>query len=554
MKPFIKRVTALLMAAVLFCAAAVPAMAVEPTYRMTRAFTGSRYYEKFSEVELTGNYRADLINIALSQTGYHEGGCDADRDGMNLTSDGNWTEYGYYCECDGFAWCAMFVSWCARQARIPKSVIDDSRVARAPWFGVDFEYKEDYTPVPGDIIFFINPGEEWSHVGIVTAVDENGVWTVEGNSRDQVRVKFYEFDNDYIKGYGLYDSEPCTPELIKRDPLYKLQFDLNGGEGKRRDQYTLGDAPIVLYANAPDEVGDDDEFLEEPEHNDWCWKDGCDFMGWYLRRDSDGFWLTEKNGWRSGTEIVTYKYSRRIYADESAVTIENEWGASEGDTYTCYAVWKNQKNGKLEDDTAFVSNTDSKGWVNVFYDLREGEPYYNAAKNMISRGLINGVADSKFGPDGSLTRAQFLTMLYRYDRGIVAATEVPYSDVKPGDWFYDAVLWAWDNAITPATETLKPDTALTREEAVQYLYNYALLKGKAEVISDKDITLDIVRTLLTFSDISLLSPSYLEAVLWTYGSEILLPVEVEGRSMLRPKNIVTRAEACVMLDAWMNLK
>lgn len=554
MHKILKRAVAAVLAASMFMSVALSALAVDPNYRVTAAYAGSRYHKQLLELELTGSYRADLINVAITQLGYHEGENSRERNGMNMTSEGNWTEYGYYCECDGYAWCAMFVSWCARQARIPQSVITDSRVARAYAFNLPFEYKEDYRPLAGDIVFFAEPDQEWTHVGIVLETNDTGIYTIEGNSRDMVRLKFYEFDDEYIKGYGYYESEPFTEDMIQRRNIYKAQFDLNGGEGKRRDQYTMDGAALGLYKNAPDEVADDDELREEPEHNDWCWKEGCEFAGWYVRRDSDGLWLTERSGWRSAGEIVDRRYSRKIYGDMDAVYIDGSWGGEDNSSYTFYAVWKDQNTGKCIDDSAFVVSYDSKGWANTFKDLSETDPHYAAAKDIISRGLINGVSENIFGAEEELTRAQFLAMLYRYDGENEVKAAIPYEDVEPEDWFYGAAVWAYKNGIAPKADELKPDIALTREEAVQYLYNYALLKGKAVPVSDKDITLDILRTLLAFSDISIMSPAYLEAVLWTFANGILVPVESGGRSLLQPKAAVNRAEACFMLSAWLNLK
>lgn len=540
-------------AALALSASAITASALTANYKVTGAYAASRYYRELSQLELSGNCRADLVNVALTQVGYHEGSNAADRNGMNMTSTGNWTEYGYYCRCDGFAWCAMFVSWCARQAQISESVIANSTVARAPWFQVDFAYKEDYVPLIGDIIFFAEPDEEWSHVGIVFGVNDAGVYTVEGNSRDMVRIKFYEFDDDYIKGYGFYDSEPCTEEMIQHGNLYKVHFDLNGGEGKRRDQYTFDGAPFVIYANAPDNVGDDDELLKEADNNDWCWKEGCEFTGWYVCRDSDGAWLTDRQGWRTAESIVKNGYERKIYKDMATVYIDAGWGGEDNSSFTFYAVWKDSESGKYVDDTAFIYKRDSKGWINAFKDIEEGDASYQAMKDIVSRGLINGFGDNIFAPDKGLTRAQFLTMLYRYDGQKTVNADIPYEDVQPDDWFYDTAVWAYKNGIVPNAMELKPNLTLTREEAVQYLYNYALLCGKAEAVVGS-VSLEIVRTLVAFSDISVMSPAYLEAVIWTYSNGVLLPQEVDGRSMLRPKASVSRAEACDMLSAWLSLE
>ena len=554
MKKKLKRIVAVMLAAILFGSVAAPAMAVMPDYKVTKAYAGSRYYRELLEVELTGNYRADLVNVALSQVGYHEGENAKDRDGMHMGNDKNWTEYGYYCECDGFAWCAMFVSWCARQAQIPKSLIDNSRVARSYVFGVPFKARGEHIPATGDIVFFVEPGQEWTHVGIVLGIDDNGVYTIEGNTRDQVRIRYYSFDDTYIKGYGPYESEPCTEDMIVRDNLYKFNFDLNGGEGKRRKQYTTEGDPLCLYVNAPDKTADDDELIVEPSNNDWCWKDGHDFAGWYVRRDSDGMWLTERNGWHTSESIAQRRYARKIYGDLGTVYVDASWGGSDYSSYTFYAVWKDQETGKYVEDTAFIATYDSTGWANMFKDLSESDPYYEAAKDIISRGLINGTAEYTFGAETALTRAQFLAMLYRYDGSHPVDAALPYTDVSKDDWFFAAAGWAYRNGIAPDCDKLNPNMPLSREEAVQYLYNYALLTGRAEAISDKDITLDIVRTLMAFSDISILSPAYLEAVLWTFGNGILAPVEVMGRSMLMPRATVNRGEACRMLSTWLSLE
>lgn len=554
MRKQLKRIAAVLLAAIMLCSVAAPAMALTPTYNVTKAYAGSRYYRELLEVELTGNYRADLVNVALSQVGYHEGENAKDRDGMHMGNDKNWTEYGYYCQCDGFAWCAMFVSWCARQAQIPMSLINDSRVARSYTFGVPFKARGEYIPAAGDIVFFVEPGQEWTHVGIVLGINDTGVYTIEGNTRDQVRIRYYEFDDTYIKGYGPYESEPCTENMIVRDNIYKFNFDLNGGEGKRRKQYTTEGDPLCLYVNAPDKTADDDELIAQPTNSDWCWKDGHDFEGWYVRRDSDGMWLTERNGWRTAGEIAEKRYERKIYGDLGTVYPDASWGGEDYSSYTFYAVWRSQETGKRVEETAFIANYDSTGWANTFKDLSESDPYYAAAKDIISRGLINGTDENIFGAEGALTRAQFLAMLYRYDGSHPVDAALPYTDVDRDDWFFAAASWAYRNGIAPDSEELKPNLPLSREEAVQYLYNYALLTGRAEAISDKDITLDIVRTLLAFSDISVMSPAYLEAVLWTFGNGILTPVEQEGRSMLLPKTTVNRAEACQMLSTWLSLE
>ncbi len=553
MKKHSVKICSLLLSAALTAGLAAPAGAVSPTYNVTGAYASSSYYQKLGSLQLTGNYRADLVNVALTQVGYHEGAGRRDRDGMNMTSDGNYTEYGYFSDCDGYAWCAMFISWCARQARIPTGVIANSRVARAPYFGVKFRAKGEYTPIPGDIIFFAEEGEEWSHVGIVMSVRDGYIFTVEGNSRDMVRVMRYKPDDDYIKGYGVYSSSACDPSLIKSGNIYAVNYDLNGGEGKRRSQYITAGATLGLYKNAPEERESDEELAEEVDNKHWTWKTGCSFEGWYVKRDEDGFWLTEKNGFMSEADIISRKLRRKVYEDNASVVIDGSWSKNDNASFTFYAVWKNDASGKTEDTTAYVVSYDSEGWANVFADIKEGDINYDAVREMVKRGYVNGVSEHRFGTESKLTRAQFLMLLYRVDGGkAVESTVLPYSDIKADDWFAEAVTWAYNAGLAPAGGSLSPNAGISREEAVKYLYSYAVYTGAAEAVSDKDITLDTLRSLFAYNDIGTVSLSSIEAIIWAHNSGLLKACGFEGRDSLSPKTVLGRAEGCGMLGSFLN--
>ncbi|MBQ7817982.1 MAG: leucine-rich repeat domain-containing protein, partial [Oscillospiraceae bacterium] len=73
-------------------------------------YTNSSYYSALSQVVLTGDYREDIINIALSQVGYHEGDSETDYAGGNTNGSGDYTEYGRRLESTGTAWCSEFAS------------------------------------------------------------------------------------------------------------------------------------------------------------------------------------------------------------------------------------------------------------------------------------------------------------------------------------------------------------------------------------------------------------------------------------------------------------
>lgn len=114
----------------------------------------------------TGDQRADLIGVALTQVGYREG-------------SNNYTKYGVWYGAPNTAWCGMFVSWCANQAGISTSIIRKNGFANAAAFGLTDTYKASQrTPKPGDLLFKNNN----SHVGIVYYVSGDYVYTIEGNT------------------------------------------------------------------------------------------------------------------------------------------------------------------------------------------------------------------------------------------------------------------------------------------------------------------------------------------------------------------------------------
>ncbi len=117
----------------------------------------------------TGDQRADIVSVAKTQIGYKEG-------------SNNDTKYGDWYGMPHAPWCAMFVSWCARQAGVPTSVMGNSAVASSRAYSFNLKYRDgyNYTPKAGDIFF----AKDWSHVGIVASVKGKYFYSVEGNSNN----------------------------------------------------------------------------------------------------------------------------------------------------------------------------------------------------------------------------------------------------------------------------------------------------------------------------------------------------------------------------------
>ena len=115
---------------VAMCVTMFPVRSEAISYSGSSSYQSGRYYTNLTNVQLTGNQRVDIVNIAKSQIGYQEGGSSGKYSG-EVAGSNNYTEYGrwygsYIGESwySGAQWCAMFVSWCAYVAGVGESIID----------------------------------------------------------------------------------------------------------------------------------------------------------------------------------------------------------------------------------------------------------------------------------------------------------------------------------------------------------------------------------------------------------------------------------------------
>ena len=111
--------------------------------------------------------------------------------------------------------------------------------------------------------------------------------------------------------------------------------------------------------------------------------------------------------------------------------------------------------------------------ANPFYDVQPGDYYYDAVKWAVSKGITTGVTASTFCPDDTVSRAQTVTFLWRFD-GSKAAEGSSFTDVDADAYYAAAVDWAVANGVTDGlTSTgFGPDAACTRAQIVTFLYRY----------------------------------------------------------------------------------
>ncbi len=228
MKPRILRFISVISALILVLSC-VPAMTL----------TASAAYEN-THVN-TGNMAADIVAVAQTQVGYLEGSLGGTVAGSNnLQKYGQWYDNNVdYIGVQRAAWCAAFVSWCAKEAGVPSSIVYYH--AYCPygvnWFKNQgrFQYAASrggsYVPKAGDIVYFAPAGSSTSsHIGIVRYASNGYVYTIEGNTSPQqgeynegggVFAKSYALSYNRLLGYGI--------PAYQDNSGHRITFDSNGG-------------------------------------------------------------------------------------------------------------------------------------------------------------------------------------------------------------------------------------------------------------------------------------------------------------------------------------
>ena len=114
----------------------------------------------------------------------------------------------------------------------------------------------------------------------------------------------------------------------------------------------------------------------------------------------------------------------------------------------------------------------AKSAVMPFTDVKAGSYYYDAVLWAVEQGITKGTSDTMFSPDATCTRAQIVTFLWRSQKSPAAGMANPFADVAADTYYIDAVLWAVKHNITVGTtfSIFSPDEECTRAQIVTFLY------------------------------------------------------------------------------------
>ena len=191
-------------------------------------------------------------------------------------------------------------------------------------------------------------------------------------------------------------------------------------------------------------------------------------------------------------------------------------------------------NGQVTVKATFVE-TEEPAPAMPFTDVKEGDWFYEEVLYAYENGLMNGVGDNRFAPNSATTRGMLVTILYRLEGEPAVTGEAGFDDV--GDtWYTDAVIWAAANDIVNGIgdNQFGPENTLTREQLVTMLYRYAQNKGY-DVTASADLS--------GYPDAGQIQSWAQEAMTWAVAEGI-----VEGMDgNLNPAGHATRAQIATIL-------
>lgn len=196
-------------------------------------------------------------------------------------------------------------------------------------------------------------------------------------------------------------------------------------------------------------------------------------------------------------------------------------------------------NGEQLDKTFTIVKTDE---TLPYEDVAEDSWFYSYAKSMYEKGIMTGLNDTTFGSSEPLKRAQFAVALYRLAGSPEVTYENKFPDVPDGEWYTDAIIWAYQNDIVTGYTSgglFGTNDKITREQLVTMMYRYA---------QANDLDTSASASLDGFRDGEHVNEFALKAMKWAVAEELIKGDGTTG--LLNAFNSINRAETAAVLDRY----
>lgn len=178
-----------------------------------------------------------------------------------------------------------------------------------------------------------------------------------------------------------------------------------------------------------------------------------------------------------------------------------------------------------------------------FTDVKSGNWFYDAVKYAYEQGLMTGTSATTFAPSGTMNRAMIVTVLYRLEKSPAVTGASKFTDVPAGQWYSDAVAWAAANKIVNGYDetTFGPMNAVTREQMAAILFRYEQVKGLENVTLEENLN--------RFPDQNKISAYAIPALQWAVGQKI---INGNADGTLAPTGTATRAQVAQIFTNLLN--
>ncbi len=187
-----------------------------------------------------------------------------------------------------------------------------------------------------------------------------------------------------------------------------------------------------------------------------------------------------------------------------------------------------EKETEITDSIVFTPDT--------FMDVQKDDWHYESVKYVYENNLMQGT-DNGFEPDGKMTRAMLVTVLYRMEAPKKSSATNCFSDVPEGEWYTDAVIWAAENNLVSGVgeNQFAPEEEISREQMALIIYRYAKKCG-VDVSGSENLD--------KFTDTNEISDWALDAMKWANSVDL---INGTSDTMLSPKHTTTRAQVATIL-------
>ncbi len=249
---------------------------------------------------------------------------------------------------------------------------------------------------------------------------------------------------------------------------------------------------------------------------------------------------------QAGYESMVYSNPSMLKADMYAEELDRLWLANytTQTSYTThpYEFWQCSDKGVVDGvryngkatavDLDIWFEPGVSAMTNPFTDVKEGTWYHDAVLAAYRAGIVKGMTDTTFQPAGTTTRGQLVTMLYRMAGEPDCTASATFTDLTQS-WYRDPVRWAASLGIVKgySDTEFRPGQAITREELVTILY-----RRQGEPKTDCDLSV--------YTDAASIHSWARDAMKWAVAKGIVSGYE-DGT--LRPRVDASRAVVCTIL-------